>query len=108
MAGKNSVPSSDPKALLEEKFRSGELTFDELREELANLDEGSFDCEVGKAGGLVIKFPNCRFPVNFFYECARAVFFNPEAVERIKQFMQDHKGEFKTKEDRRSERKSTK
>lgn len=102
---KSNVPSSDPKAILEEKFRSGELTFDELREELSNLDAGAFDCEVGKSGGLVIKFPNGRFPVNFFYEWARAVFFNPEAVERIKQFLTDHKSEFKTKEDRRAERK---
>lgn len=105
MAKSNAIPSSDPKALLEEQFRSGELTFDELRAKLADLDEGAFDCEVGKAGGLVIKFPNCRFPVNFFYECARAIFFNPEAVKRVQDFMQDHKAEFKTKEDRRNERK---
>jgi hypothetical protein len=103
---KSTVPSSDPKALLEERFRSGELTFDELREELANLDAGAFDCEVGKAGGLVLKFPNGRFPVNFFYEWARAVFFNPEAITRIKEFMEEHKKEFKTKDDRREERKS--
>lgn len=102
---KSNVPSSDPKVLLEEKFRSGELTFDELREELANLDAGAFDCEVGKAGGLVLKFPNGRFPVNFFYEWARAVFFNPEAIKRIQDFMQEHKGEFKTKEDRLAEKK---
>jgi len=106
MASSKSVPSSDPKALLEERFRNGELSFDELRMELTNLDASAFDCEVGKAGGLVIKFPNCRFPVNLFYECARAIFFNPEAIERVKQFMQEHKGEFKTKEDRLADRKS--
>lgn len=104
MASKT-VPSSDPKALLEEKFRSGELTFDELREELANLDAGAFDCEVGNAGGLVLKFPNGRFPVNFFYEWARAVFFNPEAIKRIQDFMTENKSKFKTKEDRLAEKK---
>lgn len=103
---KSTVPSSDPKAILEQRFRDGELSFDDLRSELANLDAGAFECEVGKSGGLVIKFPNGRFPVNFFYEWARAVFFNPEAVERIKQFLSDNKGKFKTKEDRVAERKA--
>lgn len=105
---KQTVPSSDPKALLEEQFRSGELTFDELRAKLADLDAGAFDCEVGKSGGLVIKFPNGRFPVNFFYEWARAVFFNPEAIKRIQDFLTENKSKFKTKEDRRNERKDSK
>jgi hypothetical protein len=90
------------------KLRAGEITAEEAVEALQAQD-GRQPCwfRVGDKGALSIYFEGCRFPVSLFIECADELF-TDQNVARVREFINAHRGEFKTQAQKRAEKEKSK